>query len=291
MEVRRPWRAARSRAQLVSATAGGGFGGAGLVDAALQLGDLGFEGLEALGDVAEGGGDLAALEAQLGQLAARSVGLGDEALGFAVEAGEGDFGLCLLVAALAGALEQLEAGAAVLLGLLLAGGDGADGILRALLLGLGGLARDGRLRGGVFEEAALRFQLAGEDAELLARLVEVVAAGADARGEFGDAVGVGGHAGGDALQLDGGVVGARAGLADLLVELVAPLHPGGVLGVHGVDGGGLLGDLRGEDGDLRGDGRTARRRAGPCGWPGRRAGGRAGRRAAGCSARPWRPGA
>ena len=163
-------------AQLVSAAAGGGFGGAGLVDAALQAGDLGFEGLEALGDVAEGGGDLAALEAQLGQLAARSVGLGDEALGFAVEAGEGDFGLCLLVAAQAGTLEQLEAGAAVLLGLLLAGGDGADGILRALLLGLGGLARDGRLRGCVFEEAALRFQLAGEDAKLFARLVEVVAA-------------------------------------------------------------------------------------------------------------------
>ena len=127
----------------------------------MQAGDLGFEGLEALGDVAEGGGDLAALESQLGQLAARSVGLGDEALGFAVEAGEGDFGLCLLVAAQAGTLEQLEAGAAVLLGLLLAGGDGADGILRALLLGLGGFARDGRLRGCVFEEAALRFQLAG----------------------------------------------------------------------------------------------------------------------------------
>ena len=91
-------------AQLVSTAPGGGFGGAGLVDAVLQVGDLGFEGLEALSDVAEGGGDLAALEAQLGQLAAGSVGLGDEALGLAVETGEGDFGLRLLVAALAGAL-------------------------------------------------------------------------------------------------------------------------------------------------------------------------------------------
>ena len=111
-----------------------------------------------------------------------------------------------------------------------------------------------RLRRGVFQEAALRLQLAGEHAKLLARLLEVVAAGGDARGELGDAVGVGGHARGDALQLDGGVVGLRASLADLLVELVALLDPGGVLGVHRVDGGGLLGDLRGEDGDLRGDG-------------------------------------
>ena len=49
------------------------------------------------------------------------------------------------------------------------------------------------------------------------------------------------------------MVGLGAGLADLLVELVALLDPGGVLGVHCVDGGGLFGDLRGEDGDLRGD--------------------------------------
>ena len=224
-------------AQLVAAAPGGGFGCAGLVDAALQAGDFGFEGLEPLGDVAECGGHLAALEAQLGQLAARSIGLGDQALGLAVEAGEGHLGLRLPVAALAGSLQQLEAGAAVLLGLLLAGRDRADGFLRALLLGLGGLARDGRLRRGVFEEAALRLQLAGEDAKLFARLVEVVAAAGDARGEFGDAVGVGGHAGGDALQLDGGVVGARAGLADLLVELVALLDPGGVLGVHRIDRG------------------------------------------------------
>ncbi len=73
-------------------------------------------------------------------------------------------------------------------------------------------------------------------------------------GEFGDAVGVGGGAGGDALEFDGGLIGLRAGFANLLVERVAGADAFGVLGVHGLDGGGLRVDLGGECGDLFGGG-------------------------------------
>ena len=110
------------------------------------------------------------------------------------------------------------------------------------------------LGGGGLEEAAVLLQLAGERGELGAGLRELVGAGGEAVGEFGDAVGVGGGAGGDALQFDGGLIGLRAGLANLLVERVAAADAFGVLGVHRLDGGGLGVDLGGERGDLLGGG-------------------------------------
>ena len=90
------------------------------------------------------------------------------------------------------------------------------------------------------------FEFAGESGELGAGLGEVVVAGGEAVGEFGDAVGVGGGAGGDAFELDGGLVGLCAGFADLLVEGVAGADACGVLGVHRFEGGGLGVDLGGE---------------------------------------------
>ena len=124
------------------------------------------------------------------------------------------------------------------------------GFLRLRLLALGGFAGAGGFGGGIFEEAAVLFEFAGEGGELLACLGEVVGAGGKAGGEFGDAVGVGGGAGGDALEFDGGLVGLGSGFADLLVERVAVADAFGVLGVHGFDGGGLRVDLGGEERDL-----------------------------------------
>ena len=68
---------------------------------AAKLGDLGFEALEALGDGLEGHLDLAALEAEGFELLSGDLGLGQEALGFAVEAGERGCRLGLFVAGLA----------------------------------------------------------------------------------------------------------------------------------------------------------------------------------------------
>ena len=87
------------------------------------------------------------------------------------------------------------------------------------------------------------FELAGEAGQLFASLREIVGARGEAVGELGDAVGVGGGAGGDALEFDGGLVGLRAGFANLLVESVAVADAFGVLGVHGLDSGGLRVDL------------------------------------------------
>ena len=174
-----------------------------------ELGDLGFEALEALGDGLEGELDLAALQAEGGELLAGGVGLGDEALGLALEAGEGGFGLGLFVAGLGGALHELHGGAAILLGLLL-GVRRRRGRRPGRLPAGAGRRRGSRsdFGGGGLEEAAVLFLLAGEGGELARGPGEVVGAGGEAAGELGDAVGVGGGAGGDAFELDGGLVGA-----------------------------------------------------------------------------------
>ena len=74
--------------------------------------------------------------------------------------------------------------------------------------------------------------------------------GGEAAGEFGDTVGVGGSAGGDAFEFDGGLVGLRSGFANPLVEGVAGTDAFRVLGVHGLDCGGLSLDLGSERVDL-----------------------------------------
>ncbi len=183
--------------------------------------------------------DLAALLAESVQLLAGGLGFAGEALGLLFEAGEGGCGLCLFVAGLAGALDELHGGAAMLFGLLLGLGDGADGGLGLGLLTLGGLTGVRGFGGGVFEEAAMLLELSGEASELGLGLRELFGAGGEARGELGDAVGVGGRAGGDAFEFDGGLIGLRSGFADLLVESVAAADAFGVLGVHGLDVGGL----------------------------------------------------
>ncbi len=223
-------------------------------DLQAKLGDLGFEALEAFGDGLKGERDLTALKAEGLELLAGDVGLGDKAFGFALEAGESRCGLGLFVAGLADALHQLHGGAAVLLGLLLGGGDGANGLLGLRLMALGGLARAVGFGGGVLEEAAVLLKLSGEAGQLLPSLREVVGAGGEAAGEFGDAVGVGRGAGGDALEFDGGLIGLGCCLANLLVEGVAVADAFGVLGVHCLDGCGLRVDLGGESGDLFGGG-------------------------------------
>ncbi len=100
------------------------------------------------------------------------------------------------------------------------------------------------------EEAAVLLELTCERGKLLAGLRQVVGAGGEAIRQLGDAVGVGGRASGDALQLDGGLVGLRSGLADLLIERVAVADSFGVFRVHRLDGGGLCVDLRGKRVDL-----------------------------------------
>ncbi len=135
------------------------------------------------------------------------------------------------------------------------------------------------------------FELAGEAGKLFASLREIVGAGGEAAGELGDAVGVGGGAGGDAFEFDGGLIGLGSGLANLLVERVAVADAFGVLGVHGLDSGGLRVDLGREQRDLFGGGGLLERRAATCGWRARRGGGCAALRGARCNARPWRPGA
>ena len=106
---------------------------------------------------------LAALQAERLKLLPGDVGLGEQPLGLAVEAGQRGLGLCLLRCGSAQMrCTSCMVGAAVLLGLLLGGGNGADGLLRLLLMGLRGFARAGGLGGGIFEEAAVLLELAGE---------------------------------------------------------------------------------------------------------------------------------
>ena len=127
-------------AQLVAATLGLRLFGAAGFDLEAEFGDLGFETLQALGDGLEGECNLAALETESFELLFCDVGLGDQALGFALEAGECGCGLCLFVAGLADALHQLHGGAAILFGLLLGWGDGANSLLGLRLMGLCGFA-------------------------------------------------------------------------------------------------------------------------------------------------------
>ena len=98
------------------------------------------------------------------------------------------------------------------------------------------------------------FEFAGEGCELGLGVGEVFGSGFKTGGEFGDAVGVGGGAGVDALEFDGGLVGGGPGLADLSIEGVSGGEAFGVLRVHLLDVGGLRVDLGGEGGDLFGGG-------------------------------------
>jgi hypothetical protein len=159
--------------ELVAAALGGGLFGAGGLDLEVQLGDLDFEAFEALGDAAEADGDLATLDAEGFELGAGDLGFSEQALGFELEGGKRGGGLGLFVAAGGDALHQVHGGAAIVLGLVLGCVDGADGLLRALLLGVGGVARGRSLGGCVLEEAALLFEFACEGLEVLAGLVEV----------------------------------------------------------------------------------------------------------------------
>src|ERR1700722_7578273 len=242
-------------AQLIAATLGLGFFAAAGFDLEAGFGDLGFETLQALGDGLEGHLYLATLQAEGFELVPGDVGVGEETLGFALEAGEGGCSLGLFVPGLGGALHQLHGGAAVLLGLLLGGGEGTNCLLCLSLLALRGFAGVSGFGGGVLEEAAVLFEFSSETGKLLAGLGEIVSAGGETAGELGDAVGVGGGARGDALEFNGGLVGLRSRVADLLVEGVAVADALGVLGVHGLDGRGLRVDLSGEEGDpFRGGG-------------------------------------
>ena len=239
-------------AELVAFAAAGGFVLAGLVELSAVVGELGFEALEARGDVFKGELDLAAFEAEGGEFLAGVVGFGEEAFGFAVEAGEGGCGLGLFVAGLGDALDELEEVAAVLLGLLLGEGEGADAILGESVEALGFGAGLGGFGAGGFGEGAVVFEVSGEVGELGAGGGEVVGALGEAGGEFGGAVGVGGDAGGDAFELDGGLVGGGVGLADLGVKGVAVADSLGVLCVHGLERGCLGVDGLAEGGDARG---------------------------------------
>ena len=149
-------------AQLVAAALGLRLFGASGLYLQAEFGDLGFETLQALGDRLERERDLAALEAEGLELLFGDVGLGDEALGFALETGESGCGLGFFVAGLADALHQLHRGAAVLLGLLFGCGDGANGLLGLRLMALCGFARAVGFGGGVLEEAAVLLEFAGE---------------------------------------------------------------------------------------------------------------------------------
>ena len=105
---------------------------------------------------------LAALQTEGFEFLFGDAGLGEEALGFVVETGEGGCGLRFFVAGLADALDELHGGAAILLGLLLGCSYGAHCFLRSRLLALGGFARAGGFGRGIFEEAAVLFEFSGE---------------------------------------------------------------------------------------------------------------------------------
>src|SRR5580698_5048649 len=101
------------------------------------------------------------------------------------------------------------------------------------------MARVAGLSGGSFEEATVLLEFSGKGGKLGLGLCELVGAGGQAVGEVGDAVGVGGCAGCDTLQLDGGLIGLGTRFSDLLIERVAVADAFAVLGVHGFDGRGL----------------------------------------------------
>ncbi len=84
-----------------------------------EIGDLGLETLEALGDGLEGHLDLATLHAEGFELLPGDLGLGEETLGLAVQASESSGCLSLFIASLRYALDELHGGAAILFGLLL----------------------------------------------------------------------------------------------------------------------------------------------------------------------------
>jgi hypothetical protein len=241
-------------AEFVAAAAGGGLLSALRIACLAEVGDLGREALEALCDTFKGELCLSALHAQLFEFGAGGRRFGGEALLLLLQRGERGFGLSDLVVGLRGALHGLQGAVAERLGLGLGGEDVAGGLLRLCLLGVGGVACGGGLCGSCFEEAAMRLQFAGEDFKLGARLREVVVAVGDALGELGDAVRVGGGASSDAFELDGAGVGLGGGVANFAVELVAAGDTGGVLGVHGVEFGGLRVNQRTEAGDLGGGG-------------------------------------
>ena len=90
-----------------------------------------------------------------------NVGLGEQALGFTLEPGEGSGSLGLFIPGLGYALDQLHGGATVLLGLLLGGGQGAYSLLSLGLMALGGLAGASGFGCSIFEKAAVLLKLAG----------------------------------------------------------------------------------------------------------------------------------
>jgi hypothetical protein len=172
-----------------------------------QFGYLGFEALEALGDGLKGELDLAALHAELSS-SARAAGLGFEALASPASRPASAASACAIsLLAWRRALHGLHRGCGAGFRPVLGGEHVARGLLRLRLLRVGGFARGGGLGGGVSRK--LRCCSSSPARVRVARgLREVVVAGGDALGELGDAVGVGGGAGGDALELDGGLVGA-----------------------------------------------------------------------------------
>ncbi len=97
-------------------------------------------------------------------------GFGGEAFAFTVEAGESGFRLGLLAVGLRGALHDLHAAATLVFGESFCSEYAACGLMRLCLLGVGGFAGGGGFLGGVFEEAAMLFALAGEGLKLAAGL-------------------------------------------------------------------------------------------------------------------------
>ena len=148
----------------------------------------------------------AALLAEGVELLTGGFGLAGEALCFLLEAGEGCGGLRLLVAGLAGALDELHGGAAMLLqpAARRRRRSGRRPGLRPAAARR--LARDcRRLRSVAFSR---KLRCCSSSPERLASCACACdsSSAPDARRvrELGDAVGVGGGAGGDALEFDGG---------------------------------------------------------------------------------------
>src|SRR5258708_15961584 len=97
-------------------------------DLRAQLRNLSFKTLQPLGDRLKRELHLATLQAKRLQLLLCDLGLGEQPLGLAIQAGECGFGLCLLVACLRGALDELHRSPAVPLGLPLGYSYGAAGL-------------------------------------------------------------------------------------------------------------------------------------------------------------------
>ena len=237
-------------AERIAAAAGLGFFGAGLLDLGAEREDLLLEARESFGDGFELQRCLTALGAEMFEIAAGSIHLAGETLGFALERAERLFGLRCLIASVGGFGEELQSAAALGFKALLGVGDGLGGFACLLLQRFGLLAEACGFGSGGFEEAAVLLALGGEAVHLLARLIEFRGPGGGAGGEVGDALLVGVLACAGALEIDGGLTGTCAGFLRAGIELVAACDGGCVLGVERFDvrGGGV--DLRGEGGDL-----------------------------------------